>query len=123
VPPLPDAKLTSIVYILFYISHIDDFFFGPPVMGKKIIVGNAVPAQAGAKFIKHIDVHHLFESAYQLDKPLFFKEVSVRALYIYNVNCLFLVPWSKRTFNETCVFAGGFWVCKVGCGSVMNHEH
>ena len=71
-PPLPDAKLTSIVYILFYISHIDDFFFGPPVMGKKIIVGNAVPAQAGAKFIKHIDVHHLFESAYQLDKPLFF---------------------------------------------------
>ena len=33
------------------------------------------------------------------------------------------MSWSKRTFNETCVFAGGFWVCKVVCGSVMNHEH
>jgi len=51
------------------------FFLGPPVMGKKLIVGNAVPAQAGARFIKHSDVHHLFESASQLDKALFFYEV------------------------------------------------
>jgi len=53
-------------------------------MGKKIIVGNAVPAQAGAKFIKHIDVHHLFESAYQLDKPLFFTRFEYLR-YIYTM--------------------------------------
>jgi len=58
------------------------FFLGPPVMGKKLIVGNAVPAQAGAKFIKHIDVHHLFESAYQLDKPLFLRGLNSCVIYI-----------------------------------------